>query len=154
MGCVRLHFKEVVLIFPNERHIFEFLEIVLLLTHYRALSAASRCAIHLISKEEVIDELFPPLDDALHNVQREHSEAVHDVEAFVKKLVVVLLVLGCDLLNSKTVHLHVLFVCFSKYFFKLHNLRDTAFTCYDRSDRLLNWSRFVLEIFYFFDYDW
>ena len=82
---VLLHLEQVVLVLPNERHVFELLDVV--------LGGQSTHSV-LVGQQEIVDKLFSPLDDALDHVQRQHSQRVQDVHALVEKLGVALLVLG------------------------------------------------------------
>lgn len=68
---VSLDLHKIVLAFPNKRNTFEFAESVALshlnaLTCYNLICLLSRIA---LGEQEVEDELFAPLNYALHNVE-------------------------------------------------------------------------------------
>lgn len=64
MGSVTLHLEQIVLVLPYERRVLELLDVVLV---------GSRIIL-LRSQQEVVDELLAPLDDAAHNMQRQHAQ--------------------------------------------------------------------------------
>ena len=62
-GCIRFHFEKVVFILPDERNILKFLDVISwrLLVHLRSLI--------VIGQQEVIDQLFTPLNNASYNMK-------------------------------------------------------------------------------------
>ena len=63
-GRIRFHFEKVVLILPDERDILKLLDVISwwLLDHLRSLI--------VIGQQEVVDQLFTPLDNASYNMER------------------------------------------------------------------------------------
>ena len=65
---IRLHLEQIVLILPDKWDILELLDVVPLLWHDWAGHAAWSL-LALSRQQEVVDELLPPLDDALNNME-------------------------------------------------------------------------------------
>jgi hypothetical protein len=63
-GRIRFHFEKVVFILPDERDILKLLDVIprRLLDHLRSLI--------VIGQQEVVDQLFTPLDNASYNMER------------------------------------------------------------------------------------
>lgn len=63
-GRIRFHFEKVVFILPDERYILKLLDVIpwRLLDHLRSLI--------VIGQQEVVDQLFTPLDNASYNMKR------------------------------------------------------------------------------------
>lgn len=63
-GRIRFHFEKVVFILPDERDILKLLDVISwwLLDHLRSLI--------VIGQQEVVDQLFTPLDNASYNMER------------------------------------------------------------------------------------
>jgi hypothetical protein len=67
---------------------------------------------------------------------------------------VALVNLVINILDPETSHLQVLGIRFLQHFLQLNDLRNTAFSSNNGSDRVLNRRPFVLQVFNFFDHDW
>ena len=100
----------------------------------------------LIGDQEVVNELFAPLNNAFDNMERQHSERVQDIEAFIEQLEVALLVLSAQLLHALLHKLLVLLVCLLQHFFEFLDLGDAALSGNDGPDCVLDWSSLVLKI--------
>ena len=87
---IGLHLQKVVFVFPHERNVLELLQTILVVAHFSGTSRRRATCVGVVCQQEVVDQLLPPLDYALHNVERQHPEGVQDVEALVKELVVAL----------------------------------------------------------------
>lgn len=76
-GRIRFHFEKVVFILPDERNILKLLDVISwwLLDHLRSLI--------VIGQQEVIDELFTPLNYASHNMERQHSQRMQNIDALI-----------------------------------------------------------------------
>ena len=63
-GRIRFHFEKVVFILPDKRDILKLLDVIpwWLLDHLRSLI--------VIGQQEVVDQLFTPLDNASYNMER------------------------------------------------------------------------------------
>jgi len=68
-------------------------------------------------QQVAVDQLLPPLNDALHCMQGEHPQGVQDINAFFYQLVGVV---------------------FSQELVQLFDLRDTAFSGNNCPDRVLD----------------
>ena len=79
-GSVHLHLEEVVLLFPYKGDAFELAQGVTL-----DLSGGLCGWLVRLSQHEVEDELLSPQDDALHDVEGQHTQAVQNVDALLKK---------------------------------------------------------------------
>ena len=66
---VTLHFQKVVLVFPNEWNVFEFLDVVSWGWHHHLGGVLLR-----VCEQEVVDQLLSPLDDASDNMERKHPK--------------------------------------------------------------------------------
>lgn len=93
----------------------------------------------LLGEEEVEDERFAPLDDALDDVQRQHPERVKDVDALFQQSRAHITFAGCYGVDDLA---------------ELVDLRDARLTGYDRPDGPLNRRLFLLEVFDFFGNYW
>lgn len=65
MRGVRLHFEKIVFIFPDERYVFEFLDVVFWCDACQLL-----IRILLICEQEIVYQLFSPFYYASDDVQR------------------------------------------------------------------------------------
>lgn len=76
-GRIRFHFEKVVFILPDERNILKLLDVIpgRLLDHLRSLI--------VIRQQEVIDQLFTPLNNASYYMKRQHSQRVQNIDALI-----------------------------------------------------------------------
>ena len=146
--CIRLHFQKVVFILPNERNVFEFLQVVPL--HWLGWTSCSLSWL-VVGEQEVVNQLLSPFDDTFYHVEWQHSQRMKDVQTLVKQLIVTLLVLSSHLIHTQTVQLHVFLISFLKHFFELHDLRNATFSSNNSSNSILNWGFFSLQIFNLLD---
>lgn len=79
LRSIRLQLQKIVLTLPHERDVLELLQVVGLLAHLGRVLAECAATISLLGNQEVVDELFPPFDDALDDVEGEHTKGVHYV---------------------------------------------------------------------------
>lgn len=92
----------------------------------------------MLGEEEVKDERFAPLDDALDDVQRQHPQRVQDVDALFQEGGAHIAFAGGDGIN----HLA-----------EFVDLRDAGLAGNDGSDGRLDRCLFLLEVFDFFGDD-
>ena len=109
---IRFNFEQVVLLLPNKRHYLELSQTVLLW----------RCWPVLLSWHVVENKLLSPLNDALNNIQTQHTQGVQNVDTFVQQ---------CRLNLTLRVN-------FLKHSSQLMNLRKTRLTCYNSANSKLN----------------
>ena len=110
-GRIRFHLKQIIFVLPDERNIFKLFNVI----SWWLLD--SLWSLVVIRQQKVVDELLTPLNDASHNVKREHSQRMQNVDALIEQLRMALLIVGSYLVNAKTQKLHVLLICFSEHFF-------------------------------------
>jgi hypothetical protein len=77
---VALHFKKMVLTLPDKRNTLEFTEVVPILLGLMTVRGVRR------GQQEAVNQLFPPLNNALDHMEREHSEGMQYVDALIKHL--------------------------------------------------------------------
>ena len=115
---IRLHLQQVVLLFPHERDALEFAKGV-------SLSNALRLRLlhSLLGQHEVEDQLLAPEDNALDHIEREHAQAVQNVDA---------------LFEQWNISFAVSLLGFVHNLAKLTDLREAGLTGNDGSDSALN----------------
>jgi len=94
------------------------------------------CAV-LQSCHEVENELLTPLNHALYHIQRQHTKTVENVDAFVKN--------WPDFI--------VVFLNFTQSLGHLLDCCKTRLPANNGPDSWLDGCLFILEVFYFFDYN-
>lgn len=134
---VVFYFDQVILRLPHEGQSFEFSQVVSLVC--LNLSGVESRMMRPLSEEVVVNQLFSPLNNALHHIQSQHSQTVKNVYAFVQQN-----------------RLHLSFCAFTIFndWAKFVNLGKARLSRDDCPNRALNWSHFVLEVFDFFGQDW
>ena len=77
---ISLHLQKVVLLLPDEWDALELAQSVPL-----SYTLRLRLLHSLLSQHEVENQLFAPEDDALDHVERQHAQAVQNVDAFFEE---------------------------------------------------------------------
>ena len=102
------------------------------------------CKAHVrLCEHEIKDELLPPADDALDDVEAEHAQTVEYVDAFFKERYVGLVSIRATPLNIIVNDLA-----------QLDHLGQARFSGYDGAYRRLNRRLFLLQVFDLFDDEW